>query len=335
MPGEPTIEQGHIDAALTDYAVQQMFFSQNYVANLIAVPQATANRSGTYFIVDPREGMTDEHEEEMMYGQEATELNFIIGKGDFACQLVGKRHLLPDGVARNSDAAVQNLIKGDDYILNNMRIRRERALWRLLTEADTYPGGAAGDHWFAAAAAWDLSTTDPKVDIDQAARQVEIAAGVVPNTLLCSPKTYDILTRNAEVKDLIRYTRGDLYLRTGGIGDVIFNLRLIRAAALYDSAAPLETASIGFIWEDSSSDAGDDWAWVGYVDPNPGLWTATMFTQFVWNMNDVSPGMMGRLRVYRDEAREGTWHEFRTDYQIKTVNNRAGAVITGIETAAS
>jgi len=335
MPGDPTIEQGHIDAALTDFAVQQMFFSQSYVANLIAPPQAVPNQSGKYFIIDPREGMTDEHEEELMYGQVAEELNFIIDKGTYATQLVGKRHLLPDGVARNADVAVRDMLKGDNYLLNNMRIRRERALWRLLTEADTYPGGAAGDHWFPAAAAWDISTTDPKVDIDAAVRQVELASGVVPNTMLCPPTTYDILTRNGEVKDLIRYQRGDLYLRTGSIGDVIFNLRLIKAGAMFDAAAPLEAASIGFIWENAASDAGADWAWIGYVDPVPGLWTATMFAQFIWNMNNVAPGMMGRLRVYRDEAREGEWHEFRTDYQMKTVNNRAGAVITTTQTVVS
>lgn len=335
MPGEPTIEQGHIDAALTDFAVQQMFFSTNYVANIIAPPQAVPNRSGDYFVIDPREGMTDDHEEELMYGQPSPELNFVVGKGSYACQLVGKKHLAPDGILANADPAIQDTLKGDSYLLNNMRIRRERALWRLITEDASYPGGAGGTHWFSAGTAWDQPTADPKVDIDQAVRAVEIDSGVVPNTLLCPPRTYDVLTRNDEIKDLIRYQRGDLYLRTGGIGDVVFNLRLIRAGALYDAAAPLETAAIGFIWEDDASDAGEDWAWVGYVDPRPGLFSAGFATQFIWNMNRVSEGLMGRLRVWRDEDREGEWHDFRTDYQMKVTNNRAGAVITDIETPGS
>ncbi len=290
------------------------------------------NRSDEYFIVNPREGLSDEHEEELMYGQIATELNFVVGKGKYACQLHGKRHLAADGIIRNADAAVRDILKGDSYLLNNMRIRRERDLWALITESDTYPGGAGGSHWITAALPWDDDDSLPKKDIDAAVRAIELDSGVTANTLVVPPITYDQLTSNPDVKDLIKYKLGDLYLRTGGIGDVVYNLRIIRAAALFDSAAPLEASNIKFIWEDASSDAGADWALVCYVDPNPGLWTAGFATQFIWNMNNAAPGMMGRLRIYRDEEREGEWHEFRTDYDMVVTNNNAAALIHGIGT---
>jgi hypothetical protein len=332
MPGEPTIEQGHIDAALTDYAIQKFYYANNFIANIIAPPVAVPNRSDKFFVVDPREGLTDEHEEELMYGQESTELNFVVDKGQYSCTLYGKRHLAPDGVVQNADPAVRDMMKGDNYLINNMRIRRERNLWRLMTDSSNYVGGGPGTHWFTAAGAWDAAGVDPKVDIDQAALAVERTCGAPPNTLLLPPTSFNILTSNSEVRDLIKYQRGDLYLRTGGIGDVVFNLRVIRAAALYDANAPLEASNIAFVWDDNNCKAGSDWAWVGYVDPNPGLWTAGWASTFVWNMNNAAPGMMGRMRVYRDEPREGEWHDFRTDYDLQITNNRSGCMIVDIGT---
>jgi len=157
-----------------------------------------------------------------------------------------------------------------------------------------------------------------------------------PNTMLCSPKAYDILTRNDEIKDLIRYNpaRASLYLESGGIGEMLFKLKLVDASGVNNQAAPLETVNMGYIWE-AASDAGDDWVAILYVDPRPSVFTAGFANQFIYNMNNAAPGLMGRVRVYREEPREGTWYEFRTEVQPKVTNNLAGAVITGIETAES
>jgi hypothetical protein len=325
-PGEPTIEQGHIDAALTNFAIQQLFYSDNYIANIIAPPVPVPNRSDEFFIIDPREGLSDEHEEELMYGQPSTELNFVVGKGQYACKLHGKKHLAPDGIIYNADTAVRELLKGDSYLLNNMRIKRERALWRLVTEDANYDP----THWIAISVPWDADDSVPKKDIDAACRVIELNSGVQPNVLVVPPRSYDLLTENPDVKDLIKGKLGDYYLRTGTIGDVVFNLKLVRAGAIFDRAAPLESSNIQFIWEDDSSDAGADWALLCFVDPAPGLWSPGAFAQFIWNMNNVAPGMMGRLRVYRDEDREGEWHDFRTDFQMMMTNKNAAAMLIGI-----
>lgn len=333
MLGEPTIDQVHIDAALSTFAVQRFYYG-SYVADIIAPPIKVPNVSGKYFIIDPRPGTSQEYEREIMPGDVAPEFNFIIGNGTYSCVTEGLRHLLPDITAKNTDAVLAEKVKGIDQIINNLAIKREKKIHALITEADTYPGGAGGDHWFAAAAAWDIPGTDPKVDIDQAVRQIALASGMQANALVASPKAYDILTRNDEIKDLIRYNpaRANEYFLTGSLGEVLFRLRLINSSGVYNQAAPLETINMGFIWE-SASDAGDDWVWIGYIDPRPSIWTAGFMNQFVFEMNNLAPGLMGRVRVYRDEPREGTFYEFRTEVEPKVTNYLAGAVITGIETA--
>jgi hypothetical protein len=331
---EPTIEQGHIDVALTDFAVSLFYESMNFTANEIAPPITVSSQSGKYFIVDPREAYTDEHEMELMYGQIATELDFVIGKGNYGTNLIGKRHLLPDGIMLNSDTAVRERQKGLTYIAMNLGIRRERRLAALITDADTYP---SADHFFVVDTPWDMPNSDPLIDIQQGARVMALACGVVPNRMVCSPRTYDALIRNPLIRQLIRSSpaRAERYLEAGEIGDQLFSLRLIKAGAVYDTAAPLETKNMAFIWENFLSDAGTDWALLYFFDPSPGLFTSGFGAQFVWNANEIAPGLMGRVRVYRDDAREGTWYEMRSDWQLKITNPAAGVVMTGTSGASS
>lgn len=335
MPAEPTIDQVALDAPLTGFGVQQLFESKNYVANIIAPVVKTEKQAGQYFVIDPREGFTDEIEKNMVYGDVAPSVNMVVGTGNYATRLRGKRHLAPDGIVLNADAPVKDKIKMIEPILQNMVIHRELLVRNILLESDNYPGGAAGVHWFAAAVAWDIAGANPKDDIDQAKRVVRLACGLVPNTIIVPPITYDILTSNDELVDLIRYQEGPKYLKEGTLGDRLFRLDLFEAGAVHDRNAPLEAMDLDFIWEDADADAGEDWAWVGYVDPAPTLWSGGFMRQFGWNGNELSPGFIGRARIYRDEAREGSYYEFRSDMDLRLTNNRAGAMITGIRTATS
>lgn len=335
MIGEPTVDQVHINVPLSTYAVQRFYFS-SYVSDLIAPPVAVPNVSGNYFVIDPRQGTSQDYERELMPGDVAPEFNFTIEKGSYACILEALRHLLPDVTDAVADAAVKERLRGIDQIINNLAIKREVKIHSRLTSYSSYPGGQAGDHIITADTGWDQPTSDPKVDIDAAVRQVEQACGMTPNVLLCSPKTYDILTRNQEIRDLIRYNpaRANQYILDGSIGDRIFRLQLVDAAGVYNQNAPLMDVNMGYIWE-RDSDLGDDYAIVMYRDPSPSRYTAGAMVQFVYNMNQAAPGLMGRLRVYRDEPREGTWYEFRTQVEPVLTNNLAIAAIVGTETAGS
>jgi len=329
MYGEPTIEQGHIDAALTDFAVQAFYLNDNFMSNQIAPIIKVKNQSGGFQVIDPREALSDEHEEDLTYGQESTELNHVIDKGNYATHLIGKAAFLPDGIRLNSDNPNAEEQRRVRYIAYNQAIRRERMLASLIDDVGNFH--AAGHH-FAAATAWDVAATDPKIDIDAAARLITLASGAAPNRMMLTPLAFDILTRNSEVRDLIRYgPTGPEYLRTGGIGDMVFNLKLLKAGAIYDSAAPLEAEATAFLWEDLTN-IDDDWALIYYYDDTPSTDTAGFAHQFVWNANILAPGMMGRLRRFRVESREGEMFDLRSDWDLQITNGRAGAVITGIQT---
>jgi len=326
---EPTSEQGHINAALSGYSVQTLFQNTNFVANQISPPVFVEHQSDSYFVTRPREGFSDEHLEEMMYGDVATQLDFVEDQDTYYTRLYAKRKLTPDGVARNADEVHNFRQKARDLITHNIAIRRERILAALMTEQDNYSAA----NWNAAIAAWDTDHK-PKLDVDVAVRAIELASNIRPNTIMFTPKSYDIFTNNDHVESLIIRQFGLEFFQSGKLpGEMAYNLRVVRAGAIYDESAPLVAESLAYIWENSDWDAGDDWVWIGYVDPNPTRWTAGFSTSFVWNMNPAAMGFGARMREYYDQDREGWWDEIRTDFNTYLTNADAGAMITGVETS--
>ena len=338
MPGHPYPDELALDIGLSNFSVQALMLSPNFVANQIAPVVSTSKISGQFSRYVPEEGVNIEHHEKLGKGGIATEMDFRIEKDFYATEESAKRHFVSDREVANADVQHQDYIKGDRLILANIGTIREYELASLILNPASYYGGAAGDHVFAAAAAWDTDDGDPHVDLKNAVRQIRKDSGFTPNFLLTPPNVYDSLTGNSEVKELIKYTGGIPFLQTGRIpNDTIFNLKIINAGAIYDTNGPLETADLQFLWENAgvSLDDPDNWAIVCYVDPTPSLKTGTFCSQFAFNMNRISDQDVVSFYVYRDEHRRGEWREARTDYQVQITNNRAAALITDVITGAT
>jgi hypothetical protein len=298
-----------------------------FVANIVA-PPIRSDQSGYYFVEDASEILTDEIEEEIVYGQASTEINEKFSKRKYGTNLWGKKKCVPDGIYRAAAPAIQQKLRSTQKLILNMAIRRERWLASLICESDNF----AAAHWMAPVLAWNDPLADPMVDIDAAALLVEEGCGKSPNSILVSTGAYNLLKHNPEIKDLIRYTPdlAEEYLRRGSIGRQLFDLELIRAGAMFNSAAPLETKAIGRIWSNPAWDAGLNWALVFYREPNPMLDSCGFAHQFVWDFNPAAPDFMGRLRSWRDEEREAWMYDFRTDLDVQITNRDAGVMIAGL-----
>ena len=332
MSGEPTSDQSRIDAALSNFGVLALLDNQNLLANRLFPVVPVTKKSGKYRVLTPTEGLNDEHEESIPHGGVSTELNFEIGEAGYSVKMFGKRHLLTDDEAEDADPGMEDVLKGDELILTNMAIKREIAAADLVCEQDNF----FANHWFAAAAGWNVSGTNPKIDVDAAVDLVELDSGFTPNVIVMPKNTYNIFTTNSNIEDKIKYMAGVPFLQSGMIpGDLVYNLKILKAGAVYDSGAPLETSSLGRIWERASTDAGDDWAFVAYIDPSPGRKSGGWGATFSFNNNRISDRDLVTAKVYYDDHRWGTWYDFRSSWAMLITNNRAGAMIHTIEAEVS
>ena len=329
MSGNPMPAEAAINAELSSYAVALFFDNINLVANQIAPVIPVDQNPGDYHVILPIEGKRVSHDTRIPHGGIPTELNFKLDKATYSTEQYGKRHYLGDREAKMSAKSVLEYRKGVTLIVENLALDREAQLANiLLTEANYYVD-AADPHWFVASATWDGDDADPKADINKACRAVELHSGRQPNTLLLPPITYDALMNCQKFIDIIKYMFGIQWLQTGMLPSPIFGLNIIKAGAIYDENARLETPALRYMWEEAVAATGDDWAWVGYVDPSPGLMTSAMVVQFAFNNGILNDRDIITISEKYDQFPEGTWYEGRTDYEVKLSNPRSGAIITG------
>ena len=329
MSGHPMPAEASINAELSSYAVALVFDNLNLVANQIAPVIPVDKNPGDYHVILPLEGKTISHDTRIPHGGIATELNFTLGKATYSTEEYGKRHFVSDREKAMSAQSVLEYRKGVDLIIENLALDREAQLAELLLTEASYYVSTADPHWFTSAATWDSDDGDPKKDIDIANRAIELHSGRTANTLLLPPRTYDALMNNERFVQIVQYVFGVQGLQTGMLPSPLFGLNVIKAGAIYDENSRLETPALRYLWEEAVAAAGDDWAWVGYVDPTPGLMTSAMMVQFAFNNGSIDDRSIITMYEDYDVFAKGTWYESRTDYEVKLSNPRAGAVILG------
>lgn len=331
MSGHPMPAEAVPVVELSNFSVMAFFLNKDFVANRIAPVIDVNVNPGFYSVILPIEGINVNHETRIPHGGESTELNFRLMESSYATVQYGKKHLVTDRELKMSSRSTLGYRTGVQLILQELATQRERDLANLMLHEANYYSDVENPHWFEAENEWFDWWANPKDDIDRAVRAIRLHSGFTPNTLLLSPRSYDFLIGNRNVQRLIQYTGGIQFLQTGKIpGGMVYNLEIVEAGAVYNAAPPLETAQLGFLWENASLEAGDDWAWVGYVDRNPGIETGAFAVQFAFNNATLSDMDIVTVNRIREELKHGTWYEVLTDYDLKITNNRAGAIITGI-----
>ena len=329
MSGHPMPAEAAINAELSNYAVALFYANKDMIANVIAPVIPVEKNPGDYHVLTPIEGKNVNHETAIPHGGVATELNFNICKSTYSTSQYGKRHYYGDREQAMSSPSVREYRKGVEFILENLAIEREDKVADIILEEDSYYAADADNpHWFAADAAWDTDDANPYHDIKRARRSIALHSGRSANTLVVPPKTYDAMCDNEKFIDILKGLYGLEYMQTGKLPNPLFGLNVVVAGAVFNENPPLETASLQFLWESSTRDAGDDWAWVGYVDSGPSLMTSAMVVQFAFNNQLISDQDIVTVREYYQDDVQGMWYEARTDYDIKLSNNRAGAIIT-------
>jgi len=329
MPAEAAI-----NAELSNFGVYLFFDNMGLIANRIAKVIPVNKNPGEYHVLLPIEGKNVHHDTKIPHGGVATEINFALGKGMYSTEEYGKRHPVTDREMAMSAQAVLEYRKGIEMIIEELALDRESKVAEILLTEASYYVSADDPHWFDAADPWDTDDSDPLHDIKAARRAIKIHSGRDANTMILSPKAEDALIDNSHVQDIFKTQYGLRFIQTAELPNPLFGLRVIQAGAVYDENPRLESSSLKFLWE-SIGEAGDDWCWVGYVDPSPGLKTSAMILQFAFNNNVLNDRDILTVREYYEEATMTTWYEGRTDYEVKLSNGRAGAIIKNITSEAT
>ncbi len=217
--------------------------------------------------------------------------------------------LLADRIRDNADAAVRPRINTVQKLTKTIQLGYERRV-QALAQATAQVGGNSTP-----STKWDAATgQDPEADIDTARTSVRQTAGVNPNTILMSETVWQSL-RQWLKSQASNMTYRD-WVEIGGYPSRIWDLNLIVAGGVYNTADEGQTESISDIWNDS--------VLICYTDPNPSL--DTMSFMYTFRARDF------RTKTWREETRDGEMIEVSVVQDEVVTASAAAYLLTDVLT---
>jgi hypothetical protein len=256
---------------LTQVAIDYDKVDQGFVADRIA-PVIPVNKDSFLYTKWGRESLKDIDRTERAIGVGANEVSKIS-----LTYPTGKvvRQALKDKIA---DEILNTVANGALYkakrvksIVRKLKVGVEVRVKALLDAAAATSAAGAGT---GSGGAWDTVTNFVEKDFDFVKQAMRITLGVEPNTVIFNKYVANAIRQNTTVRDMVKFTGGMDWLRTGELPKEFLGLNVILPGVLRDGAAPGAAAAvIADIWNTKS-------AYFLYLDPESSVDTMTALLQF-------------------------------------------------------
>jgi len=245
-------------------------------------------------------------------GAEAREIDWDVTSATYTAEAYALRHLVPDRIVANADVAIRPKMSTTNKLTKKLQIAAERRVQALAQDTANATSSAVPSP------KWNGTSPTIEKDVDTAKDTVRKAAGVEPTSILIPYSTAQAVKRDATVRNLIRYTitgqGGWELLRNGDLPPVLWNLEVIVAGSIYNSAREGATEVLADIWTDTVT--------VFYKEPSPSL-DALSFG-YIFRVGNFL------VKTYRIEVREGEMIEVQHIQDEKVVASAAAYMLTDV-----
>ena len=297
MP-QPTQNQVHIDAILTNLSIAYMQEADNFVASKVFPTINVQKQSDKYFTYS----QADFYRDQAQYRADGTESagsGYSLSTASYSSNVWALHKDIGDQVRANSDVPLDPDMDASKFLAHQMLIRQERD-WASKFFTTSVWGTDSTPSTL-----WDAGGSDPIGDVQAGVNTVLTNTGYLPNTLVVSYAVYKTLRNHSDFVDRYKYTSADS-ITPELIGKVLDVPNVMVMKGVYNSAKENASATYAQI--------GDKDALLCYVAPAAGLMSVSAGYNFVWNgvggglgtSTAVSRFRMDHLRADRLEI-ESAW----------------------------
>lgn len=300
----PTVSSVHINAALSNIAIK--YKNPAFIAEHIAPVVPVKKEADKYYIFS-REELRD-MDSLRAAGSEANEVSWDVTSETYSAEEYALKHLLPDRVVDNADTPIKPRSTTTEKLTKWINLGYEKRIQSVAQSTATVTNNATP------ATKWDAASgQDPEEDVDTAKTSIRRTAGVNPNTLVMSDPCWQAVKRWLKAESDITY---DEWIKKGGPPPKLWNLDLIVAGAIENTADEGQTDSISDIWNDN--------VLVCYREKTPSLNSLSfMYTFRARNF---------RVKTWREESRDGQMIEASVIQDEVVVAADAAYLITDVLT---
>lgn len=298
----------HVSAPLTNIAIK--FKNMALVAEQVFPVVPVAKESDKYYVFRKEELSIDKALRAA--GAKAKEIVWDVDSSTYSAEEYALSHLVPDRIVNNADNAVRPKMTSTQKLTNKILLAQELRVAALVqSTANLTQNGAPSTQW-------DQASPNIEGDVDVAKNSIRVNAGTEGTSIVIPYKVAQIVKRDTTVRNLIRYTvPGDILLRNGDLPPILWNLEVIVAGAIRNTANEAAAATLTDVWTDN--------VLVFYKEATPSL-------------DALSLGYIFRVgnfvtKIYRVEERAGEMVEVSVIEDEKLVASDAGYLLTNCASA--
>lgn len=314
MPGQPTPQDLHVNALLTNLSIG--YVNKSYVADRI-FPVVRVNKQSDIVPKFNQSAFFRDDSRVRAPGSKSEGGGFTVDTTDtYFCNRYSRRFEIPDELRRNADAPWNLDQTATQFVTDKIMMRREVSF--------------ATDHF--ATGLWDVDkdgTTDftkwsdygastPDVDVDKYKDDVEALSAVEPNKMVVGKQTHIQLKNHPTLIDRIKYTQR-AQLTPELIASLLELDEYLVGRSIYTTT--VEGTAEGSV---TYTRIWGKHALLIYVPSAPSLMTPAAGYTFVWQ---VVPNALQYIKTMRDEEKEIDIVEANSYYAQKRTSARAGAFL--------
>ncbi len=274
MP-QPTQNDVHVDAILTNMSIAFMQEADNFVASR-AFPSVPVQKQSDKFFTYTQADFFRDNVQPRADGTESAGSGYGLSTSSYSALVYALHKDIGDQVRANSDAPLSPDMDATRYLTQQMLIKQE------VDWASSYFTTSVWGTDSTPSTLWSASGSTPITDIQTGINTVLTATGYTPNTLVVSYAVFSILKNHSDFVDRFKYTTSDsitadLIAKVCGV-DRVLVMRGIKNTAQEGASA-------------SYSQIGDKDALLVYSAPAPGLMAPSGGYNFLWTGLAQSGGL--------------------------------------------
>lgn len=317
MP-QPTINDVHVDAILTNISVAYMQRAENMIADKVFPVVPVDKKSNKYFTYDKADWFRDEAQRRAP-GTESAGGGYNLSTDTYSADVFAFHKDVDDQTLANADTPLNPLREAAEFVTSRLLLRREvqfisdfmtTSVWATdVTGTASAPGASEFYQWS------DYSNSDPIEDIEAAKESILSTTGYEGNTLVLGYQTFRQLKNHPDVVDRYKYTTSSVI--TEEMMARLFGVeKILVAKSVRNSSEEGLAPSYGFNFGKA--------ACLLHVAPNPGLMTPSAGYIMAWT--GVSGGLGATIGTsqFRMESLKAARIEAEVAFDNKVVASDLG-----------
>ena len=288
---QPTQNQVHVDAVLTNISVAYIQSAEDFIAGR-AFPELPVNKQSDIFFKYNKDDWFRDEAQPRADGTESAGSGYGLSQDTYSCRVDAMHKDVGDQSRANSDSPLDLDRDATNFVTQRLLLRREKqwvgsyfktGIWGTdITGVASSPSTGQVIKWS------DHANSDPIKNVKNGKLAVKRVTGFTPNTLILALPVYSTLEDHPDIVDRIKYVSKES-VSPELLAQLFGVRRILIASAVENTGNEGETGSYSFTHGNN--------ALLCYVPDAPGILTPSAGYTFTWK--GVSGGLGKPVGVSR------------------------------------